>query len=243
MTRPRPTSPWAGFGTAVVMGFVIVLGAWLALREPPAPPADATPPPSTAAPFTPGPRTVVATVHRVADGDTLEINLPGEPDPTRARLLGMDSPEGAFRDRAAQCLADEATEALRRLAPQGSSVHVDVMGTDRFGRSLVALSTTDGLLINAELVRLGLAAPMVVGGDMRLQGRIRDAQAEASASGYGLHAAAGCTIPGRLVDADRAAAQAVLNDLTANERNPLVQGLTAQAREAAEREARRLIAG
>ena len=52
-----------------------------------------------------------------------------------------------------------------------------------------------------------------------------------------------CTILGRLAGADPATAQGVLDDLLADERNALVQGLLPEARDAAEREARRLAAG
>lgn len=81
---------------------------------------------------------------------------------------------------------------------------------------------------------------MVVGGDVRLQRQIRDAQAAAAASGAGLHGGTGCTIGGRLASGDPDEARAVLDDLLADERNALVQGLTAEARDRAIDEARRL---
>lgn len=234
MASRRP-NPWAGFGVALLTVAIIAVGAWLALR--PAPDAPPLPP------FTPGPDARAATVVWVADGDTLEVRLPGSDAAVRARLLGIDAPEGPSQGRPAQCLADEARAALLELTPVGGTITVDDLGRDRFGRRLVALTTADGVLVNAELVRRGLAGPLVVGGDGRLQDQVRAAQAEAAASGAGLHAASGCTILGRLAGADPATAQGVLDDLLADERNALVQGLLPEARDAAEREARRLAAG
>lgn len=228
-------NPWAGFGTALVLVAVIALGAWLALRTPSPGPA-----PSPGAASTPRPDAVTATVVRVADGDTLDLAFPGVDGRTRARLLGVDAPEVPGDGRPAQCLADEARAALVELAPRGSEVVVDDYGRDRFGRRLVGITTQDGVLVNAELVRRGLAGPLVVGGDTRLQREVRAAQAEAAASGVGLHAATGCTIGGRLASGDAAQAQAVLDDLLADERNMLVQGLTPEARDRAIRDARRL---
>lgn len=227
----RRRSRWAGFGLALVTVAVIVLGAWLANRTPP--PASAPPPP-------PQPDVRTATVAWVADGDTLDVTFPGEENRTRLRLLGIDAPEGPTGGRPAQCLADEARAGLLELTPRGGPVQVTDLGRDRFGRRLVALTTADGTLVNAELVRRGLAAPLVVGGDVRLQDEIRAAQAEAVASEQGLHAATGCTIRGRLATGDRAEARAVLVDLLADQRNALVQGLTDESRERALADARRL---
>ncbi len=176
----------------------------------------------------------------VADGDTLDVTFPGEENRTRLRLLGIDAPEGPTGGRPAQCLGDEARAGLLELTPRGGPVQVTDLGRDRFGRRLVALTTADGTLVNAELVRRGLAAPLVVGGDVRLQDEIRAAQAEAVASEQGLHAATGCTIRGRLATGDRAEARAVLVDLLADQRNALVQGLTDESRERALADARRL---
>ena len=224
---------WSGLGLALLMAAVIGVGAWLALRTPVPGPAPLPRP-------TPERPSVLATVAWVADGDTLDVTLPGEDARTRLRLLAIDTPEGPGGGRPAQCLADEARAALLELAPRGAEVGVTDYGRDRYGRRLVGLTTADGVLVNTELVRRGLAAPLVVGGDVRLQREVRAAQAEAAAAGVGLHAATGCTIGGRLASGDPVEAAAVLEDLLADERNPLVQGLTDDAYDAALRDARRL---
>lgn len=229
----RRRNRWADLGAAVLAVAVIVTGTWLTTRTPPLDDA-AGPGPTASLPST------TATVVWVADGDTLDVRLPGSDAATRVRLLAIDAPEGPSGARAAQCLADDARAALLDLAPRGSQVQLTDYGRDRFGRRLAGLTTTDGVLVNAELVRRGLAAPLVVGGDARLQPQVRAAQAEAAASGVGLHAATGCTIRGRLATADAAQARAVLDELLAPERNALVQGLTPQARDQAIRDARAL---
>ncbi len=227
----RRRSPWAGFGLALITVAVIVVGAWLATRTPPAA--------SVPSPVSP-PTGREARVDWVADGDTLDVTFSGDQQRTRVRLLGIDAPEGPANGRPAQCLADEARAALLELAPRDGTVQVTDLGRDRFGRRLVALTTPTGTLVNAELVRRGLAAPLVVGRDVRLQDQIGAAQAEAAASEQGLHAWTGCTIRGRLATGDPVEARRVLDDLLADQRNALVQGLTDPARDQAIADARRL---
>lgn len=88
-------------------------------------------------------------VERVIDGDTIVI-AGGE----RVRYVGIDAPE--LRPRP-EPFAREALEANRRLA-QGRYVRLvpGVTERDRFGR-LLRYVIADGVLVEAELVREGLA--------------------------------------------------------------------------------------
>ena len=85
-------------------------------------------------------------VQRVIDGDTVVLA-----DGERVRYIGMDTPERGER------LFDEATAYNRRLV-EGQRVGLlkDQSETDRFGRLLRYVLAGD-ILVNAELVREGLA--------------------------------------------------------------------------------------
>ena len=85
-------------------------------------------------------------MQRVIDGDTIVMA-----DGARVRYIGMDTPERG------EPFFDEATEYNRRLV-EGRRVQLveDESETDRFGR-LLRYVLADDILVNAELVREGLA--------------------------------------------------------------------------------------
>ena len=98
----------------------------------------------------PGPmREYRGTVKRVIDGDTLVAVINGRE--TTVRLWGIDAPETS------QLLGTEATQALKALAPQNTSLELHAHGADTYGRLLAVAGTGDGLAINARLVQQGLA--------------------------------------------------------------------------------------
>jgi len=191
-----------------------------------------------------------ATVVWIVDGDTLDVTLTGTR--TRVRLINIDAPELGHDGAASQCLADEAERALAGLAPPGATVTLASYGNDRYGRLLAGAHLADGRLVNAEVVRLGLAGPLVVDGQKPLLDAVAAARDEAARAGAGLHGAASCSVPGRLsaartrldavppnptraeaqglipsAEAAAAEASAVAAQLHADVRDALVQGLTA----------------
>jgi micrococcal nuclease len=101
-----------------------------------------------------------ATVARIVDGDTVWVAVDQGGGPLAAgathklRLLGYDAPEDT---KTTQCGGPEATSALRRLIPVGSTVHLtaDRRDTDRYGRFLRYVYTDDGTFVNREMVRRG----------------------------------------------------------------------------------------
>jgi micrococcal nuclease len=132
---------------------------------------------STVAPGIAG-RTVV--VASITDGDTFRTGS-GE----RVRLIGVDTPEV---DQDA-CFATEATAALTRLIPPGSEVVLvgDVEPTDRFGRTLAYVHrAADGLDVNLELARLGVAVQLTVPPNVARSEAIGRVVAEARDAGRGL---------------------------------------------------------
>lgn len=202
--RARVRARWRLLLYAAIIG----AGVWFVVHPPLAgtvvPGADPTPSPSSVATVAGGPE-VSGTVAWITDGDTLEIDVEGAR--VVVRLMNIDAPELAHDGQPAQCLAEEARTALATLAPIGGEVRVVEYGHDRFGRTLGAVYGPDGALVNAELVRQGLAAPFVVGSDVRLLAAVRPAQGEARTAAVGLFAPSGCTMPGRIADLETQVAQ------------------------------------
>lgn len=115
-----------------------------------------------------------ATVTSVTDGDTLRVDLDRTNEPVR--LLELDTPEVT-----GDCGADEATAALRALAPVGSTLwlEADVEGRDRYDRLLRYLYRDDGTMINEILVREGWARAKLYPPNDRYWPLMQQAQREA----------------------------------------------------------------
>ncbi len=77
-------------------------------------------------------------VHKVVDGDTLQLTYPGNDWYYPTRLIGIQAPEmdGPYTRR--QCYGPEAKEFLVALLPVGTKVVVqkDITDEDRNGRRL-----------------------------------------------------------------------------------------------------------
>ena len=77
-------------------------------------------------------------VHKVVDGDTLQLTYPGDDWYYPTRLIGIQAPEldGPYTRRG--CYGPEAKEFLMRLLPVGTTVIVqrDITDDDRNGRRL-----------------------------------------------------------------------------------------------------------
>jgi micrococcal nuclease len=140
-----------------------------------------------------------AVVERVVDGDTVDVRLNG--GVTRVRLLNVDTPETVDPNRPVQCLGPEASAFLTNLLPTGTpvSLEYDAERTDRYDRTLAAVFTSDGTLVNAEIARQGLAAAIVVGTNDRFYPPVEQATDEAVAAGRGLFSAdVACTVPAQV---------------------------------------------
>lgn len=101
----------------------------------------------------PGPLPTEGLVTDVADGDTLTVQGVG-----RIRLQGVDSPEKLHPTKPVQYLAEEASKFTRTLL-QGQRVRLEYgeEAYDKYGRVLAYLYLPDGRMINAELIKAGLA--------------------------------------------------------------------------------------
>ncbi|MAT70933.1 MAG: hypothetical protein CMJ58_15585 [Planctomycetaceae bacterium] len=124
-------------------------------------------------------------VERVVDGDTLLL----EPDHTRARLQGIDTPETVKEDTPVQKWGPEATQYTKDfIRGAGGRVQIEVDGeyADQYGRRLVFVWNGDRLL-NEELVREGLARPkLAYDYSQAKKDRLKAAQRDAQRARRGL---------------------------------------------------------
>ena len=121
-----------------------------------------------------------ATVLRVVDGDTIDVEINGERQ--RVRYIGMNTPE-----RNEPCF-DEATQANVELV-QGKVVRLvkDVSETDRYDRLLRYVYVGD-VFVNEEMVRLGYAEAVLYRPDDEHYGQFSALEAVVAGSGLGCHA-------------------------------------------------------
>lgn len=111
------------------------------------------------------------------DGDTITIE-----SGYRVRYIGIDTPERG------EAFYSEAREANRRLTA-GKKVRLerDVSETDKYDRLLRYVWVED-MLVNAELVRQGLARAKAYPPDTKYRDYLEQRQAEAMAAGRGIWA-------------------------------------------------------
>jgi micrococcal nuclease len=103
-----------------------------------------------------------ARVVRVVDGDTVVVETGGHEE--RVRYIGVDTPESVKPGTPVQCFAKAASAENRRLI-EGREVRLvqDAEARDRYGRTLAYVyRASDGLFVNAELVRRGYAKPLTI---------------------------------------------------------------------------------
>ncbi|WP_376790414.1 lamin tail domain-containing protein [Thermoflexus sp.] len=167
---PTPTSTWTPTPTAT----------WIPTSSPtPTPTADilAGVPGAACIPRHGPPQ--VAQLVAIVDGDTIDVRIGGQT--FRVRYIGMDTPE---RDEA---FYGEATERNRQLvAGRTLYLYKDVSETDRYGRLLRYVVTSDGVFVNYALVREGYAASATFPPDVACADTFRQAEQAARAAGKGL---------------------------------------------------------
>jgi len=121
---------------------------------------------------------------RVIDGDTIEVDIDGTS--YKVRYIGIDTPELDDK-RAEYCaLAQEATRLNRQLV-EGETVRLekDVSETDKYGR-LLRYVYVDDILVNAELVRQGLAWAKAYEPDTKYQDYLEELETEAKQDKIGI---------------------------------------------------------
>jgi micrococcal nuclease len=128
-------------------------------------------PASAPTPEVPPPQITGATVVRVIDGDTIEVNIKGELH--KVRYIGMDTPE------VGQPGGAEATSANAELvAGKIVQLEKDVSETDRYGR-LLRYVWVDGTMVNAALIISGHAQVITYPPDVKYQQDFLELQRQA----------------------------------------------------------------
>ncbi len=131
MRRPRPR--WCWWGALVLTSLTSLVGV---------------------GPVTAAPRTFVARVERVTDGDSV-IAVADNKTRLRIRLLGIDAPELPHDGKPGQPYAEEARDYLDHLIG-GKTIQVDAYGRDQYNRVLGVL-WDEQLNINLVMVAMGYA--------------------------------------------------------------------------------------
>lgn len=130
------------------------------------------------------PATARATVVRVIDGDTIEARIDGRSEDVR--YIGVDTPETVKPDTPVQCFGPRASRFNHRLM-EGRRVRL-VFGVERrdvYGR-LLAYVYLGRRLVNAMLVRRGLARTLTIPPNDRFAPLFRRLTLRAARAGRGL---------------------------------------------------------
>ena len=130
--------------------------------------------------------TTQATVLRVIDGDTIEVDIDGTI--YNVRYIGIDAPELTDKRPEFCALAQEATRYNRELV-EGKTIRLekDVSETDKYGR-LLRYVYVDDIFVNAELVRQGLAWAKAYEPDTKYQDYLQEMETEARQDKIGIWA-------------------------------------------------------
>jgi len=122
-------------------------------------------------------------VTAITDGDTLRLDVDGQE--LRVRLIGVDTPE-IYPE--VECFGPEAEQALTDFAPPGSTLGYayDRDERDQYDRELLYLYTSDGTLINYELVAQGYGTAVLFEPNDRYWDDLRAAERDAQSAGLGL---------------------------------------------------------
>jgi micrococcal nuclease len=105
---------------------------------------------------------VAARVVHVVDGDTVKVRAGGHSD--TVRYIGVDTPESKKPGTPVQCFALAASAYNSRLvAGREVELRVGAEARDRYGRLLAYVyRRSDGLFVNAALVRGGYATLLTI---------------------------------------------------------------------------------
>jgi len=154
------------------IGAFFVLTVWLAPAW-----ADSCDPPQQTEPVK---------VRYVTDGDTLILS-----DNRKIRLIGINTPEVARKEKPAQPMAIKARDRLRQLLFQHSNQARLLYGeqqTDRYGRKLANLWLPNDSNLSAELLRGGLGWMIAIPPNTRFLDCYQQAEKMARAAGSGVWA-------------------------------------------------------
>lgn len=129
-----------------------------------------------------------ATVSRVIDGDTIELET-GE----KVRYIGVDTPETKHPNKPVQCFGREAAQKNKELV-EGKEILLekDVSETDRYGRLLRYIylpnpeATDEAIFVNELLIEQGYAQVITYPPDVKYHPLLLQAQQQAQTEEKGL---------------------------------------------------------
>ncbi|MDE0545252.1 thermonuclease family protein [Microbacterium sp. C7(2022)] len=207
-TSPRRRRRWtqlvciAGGAIAVALAFLALTGDPQQSGFPVSSDAQTAESPQTAESQRPGASDAPArptdafpmTVEYVIDGDTIKatIDEPNEIIETSerisVRIIGIDTPE---MRPTPECGAQEATDTLSALLPEGSTVWAspDREWYDRYDRALMYLWSDAGTFINLEMIARGDAVTLEVTPNTMYADLFAEAEADAREDSRGLWSA------------------------------------------------------
>ncbi|WP_400163975.1 thermonuclease family protein [Brevibacillus sp. TJ4] len=134
---------------------------------------------------------MVATVKRVIDGDTVELEN-GE----RVRLIGVDTPETVKPNSPVEPYGKEASEYTKKqLTGQTVTLRFDVEPRDKYDRLLAYVYLPDGTFYNEQLVREGYARIMTIPPNVAYADLFLEAEREARENDRGLWALEDSPVP------------------------------------------------
>lgn len=123
-----------------------------------------------------------ATVKRVVDGDTFELEN-GE----KVRMIGMDTPETVKPNHSVEPYGKEASNFTKELLTgQNVTLKFDVEPYDKYKRLLAYVYLSDGTFVNEKLVRDGYARIMTIPPNVAKADLFLEAEREAREQNRGL---------------------------------------------------------
>lgn len=132
-------------------------------------------------------------VHRVVDGDTVQLTYPDDDWYYVVRIIGINAPESVKPNSLVECYGPEASKRLKELLPVGSVVYVerDVSDEDQYGRWLrhiwiLDADSKEAFLVSEILVRGGYVDARAYRPDDLFDDELADAEKDARREDAGM---------------------------------------------------------
>jgi len=106
--------------------------------------------------YSPGTNLITTKVVQVVDGDTVKVEIDGKTE--TVRIIGIDTPETKHPTKGVEPWGPEASEFTKsKVEGKEVKLEYDIQSHDMYGRRLAYVYLSDGSMLNALLVKEGLA--------------------------------------------------------------------------------------